>query len=137
MIPLLMLKMNRLIMLTTLNSFHTIISFTYEKENNSKLLFLNVFFIRNGLHLDTTVYRKDTHNELYLHWDKFAPVGWKRRTLRTLIKRAFLVCSNKELLDKELAYFRLIFLKKNRYPSSIIGQLMQEIEESQKGKEAT
>ena len=66
--------------LTTLNSFHTNISFTYEEDNNSHLPFLNAFFIRNGPHIDTTVYRKDTYNELYLHWDTFAPVMWKRRT---------------------------------------------------------
>ena len=48
--------------LTTINSFHPNISFTYEKENNSHLTFLYVLFIGNGIHLDTTVYRKDTHN---------------------------------------------------------------------------
>ena len=41
--------------LTVLNSFHPNISFTYEKENNSQLPFLDVLFIRNGTHLDTTV----------------------------------------------------------------------------------
>ena len=109
----------------------------YEKENNSQLPFLYVLFIRNGTHLDTTVYRKDTHNDLYLHWDAFAPVSWKRGTLRTLINRAYLICSNKELLHKELAYLRSIFLKKNGYPLSTIKQLMKEIGESQKQKEVT
>ena len=42
--------------LTTLNLFHPNISFTYEKENNSQLPFLDVLFIRNGTHLDTAVY---------------------------------------------------------------------------------
>ena len=64
--------------LTTLNSFHPNISFTYEKENNSQLPFLDVLFIRCGTHLDTTVYRKDTHNDLYLPWDAISPVSWKR-----------------------------------------------------------
>ena len=90
----------------TLNSFHPNISFTYEKENNSQLPFLDVLFIRNGTHLDTAVYRKDTHYDLYLHWDAFTPGRWKRRTLRALVNRAYLVCSNKELLHKELAYLR-------------------------------
>ena len=94
-------------------------------------------FIKNGTHLDTTVYRKDTHNDLYLHWDAFAPVGWKRGTSRTLVNRAYLVCSNKELLHKELEYLRSVFLKKNGYPLSTIKQLMKEIEESQKQKEVT
>ena len=53
--------------LTTLNSFHPNVNFTYEKENNNQLPFLDVFFIRNKTYLDTTVCRKDTHNHLYLH----------------------------------------------------------------------
>ena len=61
--------------LITFNSFHPNINLTYEKENNSQLPFLDVLFIRNGTHLDTTVYQKDTHNDLYLHWDAFAPVS--------------------------------------------------------------
>ena len=39
--------------LTTLNSFNPDLNVTYEKENNSQLLFLDVLFIRNGTHLDT------------------------------------------------------------------------------------
>ena len=53
--------------LTTLKSFHPNISLTCEKENNTQLMFLDVVFIRNGTYLDTTVYRKDTHNDLHLH----------------------------------------------------------------------
>ena len=45
-------------------------------------MFLDVLFIRNEIHLDTTVYWKDTHNDLYLHWDAFAPISWKQRTLK-------------------------------------------------------
>ena len=74
---------------STLNSLHPNISFPYEKENNSHLSFLDVLFNRNGTHLDTTVYRKDTHNDLFLHWDAFASVSWKCGTLRTLINRAY------------------------------------------------
>ena len=89
-------------------------------------------FIRNGTHLDTTVYRKDTNTDLCLHWDAFTPVSWKRGTLRTLVNRAYLVCSNKELLHKELAFLKSVLMKKNGYLLSTIEQLMKEIEEKQK-----
>ena len=94
-------------------------------------------FTRNGTYLDATVYRKDTHNNLYLHWDAFAPASWKQGTLRTLVNRAYLVCCNKELLHKELAYLISVFLKKNGSPLMTIKQLMKEIEEIQKQKEVT
>ena len=105
MIPLLILKMN---------SFHLNISLIYEKENNNKLLLLDVLFIRIGTRLDATVYRKDTHNYLYLYWDAFIAINWKQGTLRTLVNRASLICSSKELLHKKLAYLRLAFLVDNK-----------------------
>ena len=105
MIPLLILKMN---------SFHLNISLIYEKENNNKLLLLDVLFIRIGTRLDATVYRKDTHNYLYLYWDAFIAINWKQGTLRTLVNRASLICSSKELLHKKLAYLRLAFLLDNK-----------------------
>ena len=66
-----------------------------------------------------------------------APVNWKEGTLRTLVNRAYLVCSNKELLHKELVYLKLVFLKKNDYPLSTIKQLMKETEEKQKQRQVT
>ena len=39
--------------LTTLNSFNPDLNVTYEKENNSQLIFLDVLFISNGTHLDS------------------------------------------------------------------------------------
>ena len=65
-------------------------------NHNFQLPFLVVLFIRNGTHLDTTVYQKVTHDGLYLHWNAFTPISLKRGTLRTQVSRAYLVCSNKE-----------------------------------------
>ena len=108
-----------------------------KKKNNCQLPFLDVLFIRNGTHLGTTVHRKDIHNDLYLYWDAYKPVSWKRGTLGTCVNRVYLVCSNKELLHKELANLKSVFLKKNGYPLSTMSQLMKEIEEKQKEKEVT
>ena len=108
-----------------------------KKEITVSYRFIDVLFIRIGTQLDTTVYQKDTHNDLYLYWDAFAPVSSKLETLRTLVNRAYLVCSHKELLHKKLAYFKSVFLKKNGYPLSTIKHLMKEIEKKQKQKEVT
>ena len=53
--------------LSVLNSFHKNIKFTYEEEQNNTLPFLDALFIRDGEKLNTAVYRKDAHNDLYLH----------------------------------------------------------------------
>ena len=89
MTPLLILK-NEFIdsIYTTLNLFYPNIKFTYEIENNSHLLFLDVLFLRNGTHLNATAYRKNTNNDQYIHWNALAPISWRRGTLRTLVNKA-------------------------------------------------
>ena len=50
--------------LSVLNSFHKNIKF---------ISFLDVLILRNGRFVETTVYRKLTHNDVYLHCDSFSP----------------------------------------------------------------
>ena len=63
--------------LSVLNLFYDHIKLTYEQENNNKLPFLDVLFIRDDEKINTTVFRKDTYNDIYLHWDSFSPISWK------------------------------------------------------------
>ena len=53
--------------MSVLKSFHKNITFTYEEKQNNNLPSLDVLFIRDGKNLNTTVYRKDENNDLYLH----------------------------------------------------------------------
>ena len=41
--------------------------------------------------LETTVSRKETNKDIYLHWISFAPMTWKKGTIKTLIRRAYTV----------------------------------------------
>ena len=59
--------------LSVLNSFHEKISFTYEKEINGKSSFLDILILKNGNSFGTTVHRKSIDNNIYLHWESFAP----------------------------------------------------------------
>ena len=69
--------------LSVLNSFHENIKFSHEQENNNRLPFLDVLSIRDDEKINSTVFRKDTYNDLYLHWNSFSPISWKRRTLKS------------------------------------------------------
>ena len=73
-------------LLSTLNSFHPNIEFTYETEVNSKLAFLDVFLLREGQNIITTIYRKVTNSDIYLNWNSFSPQSWKRGTLKLLVQ---------------------------------------------------
>ena len=48
---------------------------------------------------------------------------WKIRTFRTLTKRAYTVCSNQILLNKELRHLRKTFHKLDDYPYDIINRI--------------
>ena len=113
----------------TLNSFHPNIQFTYEIEDN-KMPFLDVVIVRNKNTLSTTVYRKPTNNDIYIHWDAFAPENWKRWTLRTLTWRAYTICSNDNLLQHELHHLRRSFNKINGFPHYILTQVFESVKRS-------
>ena len=112
--------------LMILNTFHKNIKFTYELEINKKISFLDVLLIRKNDTLETTIYRKSTNNGVYLHWDSFAPKNWKRSTLRSILTRAYKICSTKELLDEELKRIEREFIEIDGYPKWIVNQLKEE-----------
>ena len=112
--------------MSILNSFHQNTEFTYELERNGKVNFLDVMLIRMNDTLQTTIYRKSTHNGLYLHWNSFAPRTWKRGTLGTILIRAYEICSSKELLQNELIQIEEEFIKINAYPKWVFDQVNEE-----------
>ena len=59
--------------LNTLHSFHANISFTYEQECDGMISFLDFLIMRKNNTIETTVYRKETHNDIYLRWESFTP----------------------------------------------------------------
>ena len=54
--------------------------------------------------LSITVYRKPTHTDQYLQWDSHHHLSAKYSVIRTLTHRAKTVCSNPELLQKEMEH---------------------------------
>ena len=104
-----------------LNAFHHNIQFTFEKERENQLPFLDVLVNRlpDG-NLSTTVYRKPTNTNLYINWNSFSPESWKIGTLRNMTKRAASICSNRELLSKELTYIEKVFIEINDYPPILV-----------------
>ena len=74
--------------LPVLNSFHPQIQFTHQKEIDPKITSSDVLLIRNDPKLLTKVYRKLTNANIFIHWNSFALIRWKRSTLNMLISRA-------------------------------------------------
>ena len=118
-------------MLSVLNSFHKNIKFTFEEEKDNKISFLDVLILRNGSSIEITVYRKFTHNDVYLHWGSFSLNSWKVGALKTLLLRAFVVCSNEQLLNREIEHLRNIFHHTNGYPKAVIQNFISKVKEEQ------
>ena len=115
-----------------LNKFHQNIKFTYEVEHNGKISFLDVLLMRCNGKLETTAFRKETNNDIYLHWRFFAPMTWKKSTLRTLIRQTYTVCSNDNLLQEELCHIEKSFTEFNGYPKWLLKQTLDSFENNNK-----
>ena len=95
--------------LTHLNSLHPSLRFTYEKESNNFLPFLDVLVERHDLEFLTSMYRKPIFTSKYLRWNSFSPQNRKINLIGTLVHRAFMICS-KSKPDPELGKIRSILL---------------------------
>ena len=65
--------------------------------------------------LNTKVYRKPTHTDLYLQWDSHHAIAAKYSVINTLHHRAKAVCTNKQLLKEEEDHPQKV-LTENKYP---------------------
>ena len=102
------------------------IQFTYEAESNNMVPFLDVLVIRKNNDNETTVCRKPTNNDIYLNWNSFSPKSWKRGTLRTTIKRTYVICSTKDLFQKQLDHVSFVFRKYSNLPKWRFDQVLHQ-----------
>ena len=63
----------------------------------------------------TTVYRKPTHTDQYLHWDSNHHITAKQSVFNTLAHRAKTVSSSQDSMDNELDHIK-IALKHCQFP---------------------
>lgn len=107
--------------LQTSNTLDEKIQFTYELEEDRKIAFLDVHLERNSDNiLETSVYRKETNNNMYINWHSYSPKSWKVNTLRNMFKRATYICSTEEKLDQEMKHLESAFCDINDYPPKLV-----------------
>ena len=94
-------------LLQHINSQDPYIQFTVQHTQQGSLPFLNMLVtIEPGNTFSTTVYRKPTHTDQYLHWDSNHHITAKQSVYNTLIHRAKVVSSTQGTLDKELQHIK-------------------------------
>ena len=115
-------KGNRDTMLQYLNSIDPHIKFTIEQPNaEGGIPFLDTFPKPQGEDIAVAVYRKPTHTDRYLDFHSSHPVLAKRAVVRALMDRAENVCSDPDILAKEIEHLSKV-LHYNNYPQWMIKQ---------------
>ncbi|XP_071476530.1 uncharacterized protein [Diadema antillarum] len=90
-----------------INSQHSSIKFTMEREENGQIPVLDVLISRNQEgRLSFSVYRKPTHTEQYLNFTSHHPLQHKLAVIRTLNDRAHTIVSKEEDRQQEINKIR-------------------------------
>ena len=97
---------------------HSALKFTFEKEENDELPFLDVLVEKSHEGFLTSVFRKPTFTRQYFRGDSFGPTKRKTNLIEALVHRALMICL-KGKLQHELENISSI-LWNNGYPESII-----------------
>ena len=101
-----------------INKAHPNIKFTLETENNNCINFLDIAITNSSSGFLTNVFRKECYTGLGLNFYSFCPEIYKVNSCKTLINRAYKICSNWVNFSQELKVLEKYF-NKNSYPSHI------------------
>ena len=109
-------------LLQHINTQDSHIQFTVEPTQQGSLPFLDTLVtIQPDNTLNTSVYRKPTHTDQYLHWDSNHHITAKQSVYNTLAHRVKTVSSTQKLLDKELSHIKTA-LQHCQFPTWALNQ---------------
>ena len=100
------------------------IKFTYEKQIENKLSFLDIL-ISNNKNLQTSVFHKKTYTGLELNYFSFVPDSYKYGFVKTLIDRMYRINNSWISFDIDLKKLKEV-LRKNQYPLSMIDNVIKD-----------
>lgn len=105
--------------LTMLNGLHLSLKVTIELAADNKIPFTGIEIIKNGIDLETRVYRKPVNTGLLLHFETHVDKHYRTRLLKTMLHRAYALSSRTEAFNEERAKLRPIFCLLD-YPIGLI-----------------
>ena len=96
--------------LSLINKIHRNIQFTIEEEKADSLVFLDICVERFQNKMLTKWHIKGTNTGTYLNKQAFSPKSHKSAAIRSLINRAYKLCSKYEDFEKCFKLIRCIFI---------------------------
>ena len=117
-------------LMTYMNSRHTNMRFTYESEANDCIHFigLNITHSINDdetFGYNTSVYRKPSSSLLRMNFNSFTPIAYRLSVLKGLLYRAFRLCSNWDLIHREINVIRSMLLR-NAFPGWLLDRVIKQ-----------
>ena len=107
-----------------LNEQHPAIQFTREEEVEGRIPFLDTLVERRGSRMQTSVYRKPTSTDRYIHYSSHHQRRVLRGTLCSMRDRAHNLCRDSSV-DGELTHLTRIF-ESNGYPTSFVRRVLNQ-----------
>jgi hypothetical protein len=118
-------------LLNYLNPLDPHLKFTMETEIQEKLNFFDVTIQRENENIITSWYRKSSNTLNFTSWNSFGPKIHKINTVKAMIKRLKVICSDKQTLTKDLEELKMSFIRSN-YPVNLLNRLFVERPERRK-----
>ena len=107
-----------------LNSKHPNITFTCDIETDFKLPFLDIQVTRQNGQFITSVFRKATFTGLGSNYLSFSPILYKLNSIRTLLNRAYNVCSSYSLFHVDVV-FLINYFTENGFPEFVFTKILR------------
>ena len=101
---------------TFLNSRHPNIKFTFEKEKDSKIAFLDICINETNHSFCTSVFRKSTSIGVYTNFSSFIPFSYITELIKTLIHRTYAISSSWNLFHDKIKNTKHLLEKKYILP---------------------
>jgi len=98
---------------------NSVLNFTFEMEVSNKLSFLDVLINRQIRNFETTVHVKSTHSGDCINFRSICPNRYKIGVVKTLLHRAYHICSNWQNFHLEVERIKQL-LTNNNFPMHII-----------------
>ena len=119
-----------------MNKQHPNIKFTFEKQFNNQISFLDILIINNGNKFSTTIFRKKTATGLFTNYLSFTPMSYKIGLVKTLIHRGFKICSDWCFFHDEVIKIKN-YLEKNSYPKNFVDREIKRYLQNQYNRDQT
>ena len=110
--------------LSEINSLHSSLKFTMEKEIDCSLPFLDMKITRKDCELSATWYTKPTDTGLIMNFHAFAPQKYKISVVSGFVHRIYRACSTWSNFHVSLEKAKQILIS-NQYPESFFDPIIQ------------